>query len=116
MKLTQAIIYDPYTLFAARANVRNQVLTIELTSTIQVVIPIVVLGEPWTKASNKQFDEGLVLDEVLPAMLGFKPASMLARLGRGTSTPKKAAAVRLNGRNGGRAPKKVAIRKAAALR
>jgi hypothetical protein len=36
----------------------------------------------------------------------MKPAAMLARRGRGNSTPKKAAAARSNGRKGGR-PRKV---------
>jgi hypothetical protein len=132
MKLTQAIIDDPYVLHAARARVANQMLRIELASKIQVIVPLAVLGEPWTKAGKKQLanirlegdgsslwwddlDDGLVLDEVLPAMLGMKPAAMLARLARGKSTPKKAAAARANGRSGGRPPK-IAVRRAAAVR
>jgi hypothetical protein len=54
MKLTQAIISNPYVLHALRAKVIDRVLTIELTSAIQLVIPISALGALWTKASNKQ--------------------------------------------------------------
>jgi hypothetical protein len=121
MKLTQAIIDDPYVLHATRARVTNHILKIELASKIQVIVPLAVLGEPWTEAGKKQLanirleGDGLVLDEVLPAMLGMKPGAMLARLARGKSTPKKAAAARANGRSGGRPPK-IAVRRAAAVR
>jgi len=60
-------------------------------------------------------DDGLVLNEVLPAMLDMKLAAKLARLERGKSTPKKAAAARANGRSG-RRPPKIAARRAAAVR
>jgi hypothetical protein len=97
---------------------------IELGTGLQIGIPIAILGEPWTTATKKQLanvrlegegtslwwdnlDEGFVLDECLPMWMGIKPASILARLARGKSTPKKAAAARLNGKKGGR-PRKTA--------
>ncbi len=122
---TRAVIDAPYLIYAEKAHVTNQRLTIAFTSTIQIVVPIGWLGEPWTTATKQQLrnvrlqsggstlwwedlDEGFVLDEILPGMFGIKPAVLLARLGRGRSTPKKAAAARANGRRGGRPPKKAA--------
>jgi hypothetical protein len=123
MKKAQGIIDAPYLIRALQAHITGQALKIKLASGIQVIIPLTSLGAPWTTASKEKLanlrlrfggswlwwddlDEGIILDEILPAVIGIKPAAMLARLGRGTSTPKKAAAARANGQRGGRPPKK----------
>jgi hypothetical protein len=111
IKKPQDIVDAPYMIRAVQAHVTGQVIKIKLASAVQVIIPIASLGTPWTTTSKEKLanvrlqfggswlwwddlDEGLVLDEILPTLLGIKPAAMLARLGRGTSTPKKAAAAR----------------------
>jgi hypothetical protein len=95
------------------------------SSGIVVEIPIEKLGKPWTAATAKELsnvrlqfggtslwwedlDEGFVLDEYLPSLLGLNPAVLLGRLGGGASTQKKAAAARLNGQHGGRPRKTTA--------
>ena len=113
------VVDAPYVMQATAATVVGATVVLSFASGTDVSIPIVWLGAPWANASKKHLenvtlqlagscvwwndlDEGFVLDEVLPAALGLKPAAMLARRGRGTSTPKKAAAARSNGRKGGR--------------
>ena len=116
---------DPYQLNAVAARVTAKALKISFPNGVIVEVPIGLLGEPWTSASRKSLanlrlesgggtvwwddlDEGLIFDEHLPAILRVNPAAMMGRLGRGTSTPKKAAAARINGRTGGRPRKKAA--------
>jgi hypothetical protein len=113
----------PYVMRARDATISGANLVLWFASGLQVVMPIAGLGEPWTAANKRRLknvtlqlegsclwwpdlDDGFVLDEVLPTAFGMRPAAMLARNGRGKSTPKKAAAARHNGKMGGR-PRKV---------
>jgi hypothetical protein len=116
---------SPCILYAASARATRKDLTIVLTSGTIVIVPTKSLGKPWADATQSQLsnlileaggstlwwedlDEGFELDEALPSMIGFKPASLLARKGRGRKASiAKASAARKNGAKGGR-PRKQA--------
>jgi hypothetical protein len=120
------VVDAPYTMQATAATMAGARLVLSFASSADVSIPIAWLGEPWTTATKQRLenvilqlggscvwwddlDDGFVLDELLPAALGMKPAAMLARRARGFSTPKKAAAARSNGRKGGRPRKEKVV-------
>jgi hypothetical protein len=125
MNKRDEVVDAPYTMQATAATITGESLVLLFASSADVSIPIAWLGPPWTTATKRRLenvtlqlggscvwwddlDDGFVLDEVLPAALGMKPAAMLARRARGISTPKKAAAARSNGRKGGRPRKEKA--------
>ena len=106
-------------------------ITIGLANDVTVVLPLKLLGEPWTSANAKQLDrvslrmdgtmlwwyelgEGLRVDQLLSTVLNFNPAAMLARKTSGQkASPAKAAAARANGKKGGRPNANARLAKAA---